>query len=91
MANHFEYFDSIVYDINTIDIYVEDMANPGIIASEAKSHIDSLGDDLNPRDITSALLSWSDKILKVDIKDAALNIILSTEVEPDLSDEFHHH
>ena len=91
MSNHFEYFDSIVYDINTIDIYVEDMANPGIIASEAKSHIDLLGDDLSPREITSTLLSWSDKILKVDIKDAALNIILSTEVEPDLSDQFHDH
>ena len=91
MSNHFEYFDSIVYDINTIDIYVEDMTNPGIVAFEAKNHIDSLGDDLSPRNITSALLSWSDKILKVDIKDAALNIILSTEVEPDLTDEFHEH
>lgn len=91
MSNHFEYFDSIVYDINTIDIYVEDMANPGIIASEAKSHIDSLGDDLNPREITDALLLWSNKILKVDIKDAALNIILSTEIEPDLSDVYHDH
>lgn len=72
----------------TIDIFIADLSDHGdsnnnINLAALEAEIDSLPDKvLSPRQLTDHLLMWSDKILKVDIRNHALSIILSTEIDP---------
>ena len=64
------------YMTYTLDVYGEDSINLVYL----ESYINALENNLSPKQITTYLCNWSNKITKVDIKDSSLNIILSTEI-----------
>jgi hypothetical protein len=84
MSHTYTYILSKNYESYTLEIYCSDnhtVPDPSPISN----FIDEMDSNLNPRQITETLFgSWPEDIFKLDIFDNSLNIILSTEIDPEV-------
>ncbi len=74
---------SQIYYDKVIDLYTTTEYSPLINIEYLKSFIDSFPSGMSAIELTNRLSEWSNKILKLDIKDLDHNIILSTVLEED--------
>lgn len=81
MAHHFVFNGDIVYENYTVSLYGETSSSLNI--DQTQIFVDNLQINLTPRQLTDALVSNNQEILKVDISQGP-DIILVTETNPEI-------
>ena len=86
MSHSYTYCTSVDYSSYIIDIYISEghEHDHDLDTHALYDFLSILPVNYTPKQITNRIFDWSSKILKLDVKDSNLNILLITEVDPEI-------